>query len=66
MYILLTPINSKGKNVYCVTALVIGGVVTGLFESWMYSVGSAFAFPFWVGIVLLLRLKQDKDNESPD
>ena len=66
IYILLTPINKKGKTVYCVTGLVIGGMVSGLFESWMYSVGSAFAFPFWVGIVVLLRLKQDKDNESPD
>jgi O-antigen ligase len=66
IYILLTPINSKGKTVYCVTGLVIGGVVSGLFESWMYSVGSAFAFPFWVGIILLLRLKQGKDNESSD
>jgi O-antigen ligase len=64
IYILLIPINSKSKIEYCITGMIIGGLITGLFESWMYSVGSAFAFPFWVGIVLLLKLKKEEENKS--
>jgi O-antigen ligase len=64
IYILLMPINSKDKIEYSLTGVIIGGLVAGLFESWMYAVGSAFAFPFWVGIILLLRLKKEKKNKS--
>jgi len=37
--------------------VLIGGLVASFFESWIYSVGSAYAFPFWICLVLLLKLK---------
>ncbi len=66
IYILLMPIKTKEKTTYCITGMVIGGLVSGLFESWMYSVGSAFAFSFWIGIAILLRLKKEEENKSSD
>ena len=36
-------------------AVLFGGLIASLFESWVYSVGNAFAFPFWICVMLLLR-----------
>lgn len=57
-YLLFKPSKTKDNLVYALNGMIIGGLIGGFFESWMYSVGSAFAFPFWVGVVVLLRLKK--------
>lgn len=57
-YLLFKPSKIKNNLVYALNGMVIGGLIGGFFESWMYSIGSAFAFPFWVGVVILLRLKK--------
>jgi len=36
-------------------AVLFGGLIASLFESWVYSVGNAFAFPFWICVMLLIR-----------
>jgi hypothetical protein len=36
-------------------AMLLGGLAASFLESWIYSVGNAFAFPFWVCVMLLLR-----------
>jgi O-antigen ligase len=36
-------------------AVLFGGLIASLFESWVYSVGNAFAFPFWISVMLLIR-----------
>jgi len=57
-YLLFRSSKTKDNLVYALNGMIIGGLTVGFFESWIYSVGSAFAFPFWVGIVILLRLKK--------
>ena len=37
-------------------AILLGGLLASLFESWIYSAGNAFAFPFWISFMLLLRV----------
>ena len=37
-------------------AILFGGLVASLFESWIYSAGNAFAFPFWIAVMLLTRI----------
>lgn len=36
-------------------AVLLGGIAAAFLESWIYSVGNAFAFPFWICVMLLLR-----------
>jgi O-antigen ligase len=36
-------------------AMLLGGLAASFLESWIYSVGNAFAFPFWICVMLLLR-----------
>ena len=36
-------------------AMLLGGIAASFLESWIYSVGNAFAFPFWICVMLLLR-----------
>lgn len=36
-------------------SILLGGLVASMFESWIYSAGNAFAFPFWIFIMLLVR-----------
>jgi len=55
-YLLFKPINIQDSLIYALKGMLLGGLVVGFFETWIYSVGSAFAFPFWIGVVLLLRL----------
>lgn len=57
-YLLFKPSKTKDNLVYALNGMIISGLIGGFFESWMYSVGSAFAFPFWVGVVVLLKLKK--------
>jgi hypothetical protein len=37
-------------------AVLFGGLVASFFESWIYSAGNAFAFPFWICLMLLTRI----------
>ena len=36
-------------------AMLIAGLIAAGAESWIYSVGNAFCFPFWTAIMLLIR-----------
>lgn len=45
-------------------AVLLGGLIACLFESWIYSAGNAFAFPFWIFIMLLVRAHYGA--EDPD
>ncbi len=36
-------------------AILFGGLIASLFESWVYSVGNAFVFPFWICVMLMVR-----------
>lgn len=57
-YILFKPVKSPDPFLYALMGIMIGGLIVGFFESWIYSVGNAFAFSFWVVVALLLRLKK--------
>ncbi|MGQ9908254.1 MAG: O-antigen ligase family protein, partial [Candidatus Flexifilum sp.] len=41
--------------IYVLQAVVISGLVAAFFETWTHSVGNAFAFPFWMCVMLLVR-----------
>lgn len=36
-------------------AVLIAGLMSAIFETWMFAVGNAFAFPFWICVMMLLR-----------
>jgi O-antigen ligase len=46
---------TESVQVAAYEAVLFGGLVASLFESWVYSVGNAFAFPFWICVMLLIR-----------
>ncbi len=37
-------------------ASILGGLINAFFESWLYTVGSAFAFPFWCFVIAQLQM----------
>jgi len=39
-------------------AVLLGGLIASMFESWIYSAGNAFAFPFWIFVMLLVRSRR--------
>jgi len=64
-YLLFKLANPKEPLIYALKGMLIAGLIISFFESWVYSIGNAFAFPFWVGVILLLNLeKQVKRHES--
>ena len=44
-----------GSLTHVLQAVMISGLILCFFETWVYSVGNAFTFPFWVCVMLLLR-----------
>ncbi len=50
-------------------AMLLGGIAASFLESWIYSVGNAFAFPFWICVMLLLRAARlpsaERDTTQP-
>lgn len=48
---------------YALRASLIAGLMCCIFESWIYSVGNAIAFPFWI-IVMILVFYRYKDKEG--
>jgi hypothetical protein len=40
---------------HALTGVLFAGLLACLFESWIYSMGSAMAYPFWVPVMLLAR-----------
>ena len=40
---------------HALEGVVVAGLVACLFESWIYSMGNAFALPFWLFVMLLVR-----------
>jgi O-antigen ligase len=67
-YLLFTPKDTDNDISLALRGMLIAGLIAAFFESWVYSIGSAFAFPYWLGAGLLiaLRNKIPKDNESSD
>lgn len=39
-----------------VNASILGGLINAFFESWLYTVGSAFALPFWCLVIAQLQM----------
>jgi O-antigen ligase len=48
---------------YALRASLIAGLLCGIFESWIYSVGNSQVFPFWI-IVMLLVFYRCRDKEE--
>lgn len=42
-------------NTVILLAVLFANLLSSLFETWIYSVGNAFSFPFWVCVMLLVR-----------
>ncbi len=53
---------------YALRASLIAGLMCAIFESWVYSVGNAQTFPFWIIIMLLVfyRYQEKKEKVVPD
>jgi|GEM_PF-3207551 len=50
---------------HALQAVLLAGLLTAFFESWVYSVGNAYSFPFWVCVMLLARdAKRDKSQQA--
>jgi hypothetical protein len=45
----------SGSQLAAYEAVLFGGLIASLFESWIYSAGNAFSFPFWICVMLLIR-----------
>lgn len=43
-------------------AVLLAGFVSAMVESWIYSMGNMFAFPFWICVMLLIRQMVKRDN----
>ncbi len=39
-------------------ASILGGLINAFFESWLYTVGSAFMFPFWCVVIAQLQINR--------
>jgi O-antigen ligase len=46
-------------------AVLFGGLIASFFESWIYAAGNAFAFPFWIFVVLLVRVEMGVEKAEP-
>ena len=46
---------SRSPQTAAYETLLFGGLIAAFFESWIYSAGNAFAFPFWTCVMLLTR-----------
>jgi hypothetical protein len=44
-------------------AVLLGGLLASLFESWIYSAGNAFSLPFWITVMLLVRVAEFERQE---
>lgn len=44
------------------TGVLLAGLVACFSESWVYSVGNAFAFPFWTAVMLSIRRQTLEDR----
>lgn len=52
---------------HALRASFIAGLLCSIFESWVYSVGNAQAFPFWIMVMLLVFYRyQDKEKVQPE
>ncbi len=56
-YLIFSTVERESNISAALKGVLIGGLVSSFFESWFYSVGSAFAFPFWICVALLLKIK---------
>jgi O-antigen ligase len=54
------PIGDNDQYVLhlALNAVILSGLVHALFESWLYSAGTTFAFSFWTIVILAQRLDQ--------
>jgi O-antigen ligase len=52
---------------HALRASLLVGLLCCIFESWVYSVGNAQAFPFWIIVMLLVFYRyQDKEKPLPE
>lgn len=52
---------------HALRASFIAGLLCSIFESWVYSVGNAQAFPFWIMVMLLVFYRyEDKEKILPE
>ncbi len=52
---------------HALRASVLAGLLCAIFESWVYSVGNAQSFPFWIMVMLLISYRhQDKEKFIPE
>ena len=52
---------------HALRATLIAGLMCSIFESWIYSVGNAQVFPFWIMVMLLVFYRyQDKEKVLPE
>jgi O-antigen ligase len=48
---------------YALRASLMAGLICGIFESWLYSVGNTQTFPYWIMVMLLVFYRyQDKER----
>jgi O-antigen ligase len=45
-------------------AVLVAGLVSAFFESWIYSVGNALSFPFWTCVALLVKMSVDERRSA--
>ena len=61
-----TPSRELGLLQSTLTGSIIAGLVHAIFESWIYSVGNAFAFLFWIIVVFAYRLDSASHPKKSD
>lgn len=49
---------------FALRGVLLAGLASALFESWLYSMGNAFAFPFWTCVMLLARFHVSRPSAS--
>ena len=56
--VLFTRNDHELTRLNALQAVLLAGLISAFFETWIYSAGNAFTFPFWVCVMLLVR-RQD-------
>jgi O-antigen ligase len=47
---------------YALRATLIAGLICAFYESWIYSVGNAQAFPYWITVMLLVYYRYQEKS----
>jgi O-antigen ligase len=57
-------VRERSIRMFGYEAMLLGGIAASFLESWIYSVGNAFAFPFWICVMLLVRASRIPAGEG--